>query len=197
MLEGTPLNEEWVSAGAARAGAAETVSAVERAVREHSRLVYRVAWAILRNHHDAEDATQEVFLRVLKLRRELEGVRSPKTWLARIAFRVALDRRPRRREVPIDDGAASPSVASLADPRAGADDLAASAQVQALLGRAIAALPDDLRHAVQLSTLEELNSSEIATLLGIPEGTVRTRLMRARGLLREALSPALGARHEH
>ena len=58
------------------------------------------------------------------------------------------------------------------------------------------ALPADLRHVVQLSTLGELNSSEIATLLGIPEGTVRTRLMRARGLLRTVLAPALGARHD-
>ena len=68
-----------------------------------ARLVYRVAWAILRNHHDAEDVTQEVFLRVLRLRRELEGVRDPKTWLARIAYRVALDRRPRAVQVSLDD----------------------------------------------------------------------------------------------
>lgn len=195
MLEGTLLNEEWVSPDAARAEAGESDSTVERAVREHSRLVYRVAWAILRNHHDAEDVTQEVFLRVLRLRRELAGVRSPKTWLARIAFRVAVDRRPRRRDVSLDDEAASPAVAALRASGAGAEELAASAQVQALLGRAIATLPDDLRHAVQLSTLEELNSTEIAALLGIPEGTVRTRLMRARGLLRESLSPALGGRH--
>ena len=155
-----------------------------------------MAEAILRDHHDAEDVTQEVFLRVLRLRREMEGVKSPKTWLARIAFRVALDRRPRRGRLSLDDESLAADVASLRAAGAGADELAASKQVQELLGRAVAALPPDLRHAVQLSTLEELNSAEISALLGIPEGTVRTRLMRARALLREALAPALGARHD-
>lgn len=190
------MKDRWGPSVAAAADAAEGDSAVERAAREHSRLVYKVAWAILRNHHDAEDVTQECFLRVLRLRRELEGVRDPKTWLARIAYRVALDRRPRAAQVSLDEEVAAPDVAALRAAGAGADELAASSQVQALLGRAISALPPDLRHAVQLSTLEELNSAEISTLLGVPEGTVRTRLMRARGLLREALSPALGARHE-
>lgn len=196
MLEGTTLKDGWAGPGAMNGEAVATGSGVERAAREHSRLVYRVAWAILRNHHDAEDATQEVFLRVLKLRRELDGVRDPKTWLARIAFRVALDRRPRAAQVSLDDEAVAPDVASLRAAGAGADELAASGQVQAVLGRAIEALPPDLRHAVQLSALEELNSAEISALLGIPEGTVRTRLMRARGLLRKALAPILGARHE-
>ncbi len=196
MLEGTTVSDRWGPSGATDADAVEGDSAVERAAREHSRLVYRVAWAILRNHHDAEDVTQEVFLRVLKLRRELEGVRDPKTWLARIAFRVALDRRPRTVQVSLDDEVVAPDAASLRAAGAGADELAASSQVQALLGRAISALPPDLRSAVQLSTLEELNSAEVSALLGIPQGTVRTRLMRARALLREALSPALGVRHE-
>ena len=196
MLEGTTVNDRWVPPGATPADTVEGDSAVEQAAREHSRLVYRVAWAILRDHHDAEDVTQEVFLRVLRLRRELEGVKSPKTWLARIAFRVALDRRPRRGRLSLDDESLAADVASLRAAGAGADELAASKQVQELLGRAVAALPPDLRHAVRLSTLEELNSAEISALLGIPEGTVRTRLMRARALLREALAPALGARHD-
>lgn len=190
------MSEGWASPGALPVEELEGDQAVERAVRDYSRLVFRVAWAVLRNHHDAEDVTQEVFLRVLRLRRELHGVRSPKTWLARIAFRVALDRRPRRAQLSLDDETVSPDVASLQAPGSGADELAASSQVQALLERAIAGLPPDLRHAVQLSTLEELNSAEIATLLGIPEGTVRTRLLRARGLLRRALAPALGVPHE-
>ena len=196
MLEGTILSEGWTSPGPVPAEELAGDPVIERAVREHSRLVYRVAWAVLRNHHDAEDVTQEVFLRVLRLRRELEGVRSPITWLARIAFRVALDRRPSRARVSIDDEVLAPDVASLRASGAGPDELAASGQIQALLEKAIASLPDDLRLAVQLSTLEELNSSEIAVLLGIPDGTVRTRLMRARGLLRQTLAPALGASHD-
>jgi RNA polymerase sigma-70 factor (ECF subfamily) len=196
MLEGQIVSDGWAF-HAAPAG--ETVAGdatLEQAVREHSRLVYRVAFAILRNHQDAEDATQETFLKVLRLRRELEGVRDARTWLARVAFRVAVDRRPRSVPVSLDDESVSPTAASLPSGEAGADEIAASRQIQLLLGSAIAALPADLRHAVQLSTLEELNSSEIAVLLGIPEGTVRTRLMRARRILREGLSPVLGVRHD-
>src|SRR5512135_3035888 len=72
-------------------------------VREHSRLVYRIAYAVLRRHHDAEDATQETFLRVLRYSATLAAVEDPKTWLARIAWRVAVDRNKkhgRQREIP-------------------------------------------------------------------------------------------------
>jgi RNA polymerase sigma-70 factor, ECF subfamily len=70
--------------------------AIEAAVREHARLVYRIAYSVLRNHHDAEDATQETFVRVLRYGRKLEGVEDPKTWLAKIAWRVAVERSRRR-----------------------------------------------------------------------------------------------------
>jgi RNA polymerase sigma-70 factor (ECF subfamily) len=196
MLEGQTVSDGWAFQEAPAGEAVAGDAALEQAVREHSRFVYRVAFAILRNHQDAEDATQETFLRVLRLRRELEGVRDAKAWLARVAFRVAVDRRPRGVPVSLDDESVSPTAASLPSGGAGADEIAASRQIQILLGSAIAALPADLRHAVQLSTLEELNSPEIAVLLGIPEGTVRTRLMRARQVLRESLSPVLGVRHD-
>jgi RNA polymerase sigma-70 factor, ECF subfamily len=60
---------------------------LENAVREHARMVYRIAYSVLRNHHDAEDATQETFVRVLRYKRKLEGIEDPKTWLAKIAWR--------------------------------------------------------------------------------------------------------------
>src|SRR5580658_8072332 len=88
-------------------GRVETNNAVlEALIREHSRLVYRIAYAVLRRHHDAEDATQETFLRVLRYSRKLAGVADHKTWLARIAWRVAVERnkqRGRKREMPLDD----------------------------------------------------------------------------------------------
>lgn len=139
--------------------------------------------------------TQEVFLGVLRLRCELAGVKSPGTWLSRIAYRVALARRPRRPLLSLDGATGGASVASLPSPGSGADELASSSQAQRLLGEAIAGLPDDLRHVIQLSTVEELNSAEIAILLGAPEGTVRTRPVRARQVLRETLSPLLGVRN--
>ena len=162
--------------------------AMERAVREHAALVYRVARAVLRDHHDAEDAAQDVFLRVLRLRRGLDGVANTRTWFARIAFRVALDRRRRPGLLSLDDAGAD----ALRSDEAAADDVAAARQVRALVASKVADLPGDLRHAVRLSTVAELSSPEIAALLGIPEGTVRTRLMRARRILRVALAAAMG-----
>ena len=79
---------------------------LEALVQQHSRLVYRIAYAVLRRHHDAEDATQETFMRVLRYSSKLSRVENPKTWLARIAWRVAVERGKQRRwdrETPLDD----------------------------------------------------------------------------------------------
>src|SRR5262245_49972394 len=70
---------------------------LESLVREHAGLVFRVAYSVLRDHHDAEDAAQETFLRVLRHRSELGGIREPRAWLARIAFRIALNKYRSRR----------------------------------------------------------------------------------------------------
>lgn len=70
--------------------------ALEAAVREHARLVYRIAYSVSRNHHDAEDATQETFLRILRYRRKLQGIDDPKMWIARIAWRVAVGQEKKR-----------------------------------------------------------------------------------------------------
>src|SRR5277367_6005283 len=66
---------------------------LETAVRDHARLVYRIAYSVLRNPADAEDATQETFLRVLRYGKKMSGIDDQKAWLARIAWRVAVDRR--------------------------------------------------------------------------------------------------------
>src|SRR5713101_2191615 len=79
---------------------------LEGLVRQHSRLVYRIAYAVLRSHHDAEDATQETFMRVLRYSSKLASVDDHRTWLARIAWRVAVDRskqRGRKREVALEN----------------------------------------------------------------------------------------------
>lgn len=66
---------------------------LERIIGEHAQLVFRIAYSVLRNHHDAEDATQETFLRVLRFRSKLAAVKDSKAWLARIAWRVAIGRK--------------------------------------------------------------------------------------------------------
>ncbi len=161
----------------------------EGIVREHARFVYRVAYSVLRNHHDAEDAAQETFLRFLRNRKKWAEIRDWRAWLARTAWRVALDRRKTTREVALDEVAEA--VLELRDRGAGAEEIAATEEMTALLGRLIASLPPDLRDAMTLSMAEELTSAEVAEILGIPEGSVRTRLFRAREILREKLSNLL------
>lgn len=161
----------------------------EGIVRDNARFVYKVVYSVLRNHHDAEDAAQETFLRFLRNRKKWAEIRDRRAWLARTAWRVALDRRRPSPEIALDDMAEA--MLELRDRGAGADEIAATEQMAALLGRLIASLPQDLRDAMTLSTVEELTSVEMAEVLGIPEGSVRTRLFRAREILREKLSNLL------
>jgi len=171
---------------------------VEGLVTEHARTVFRIAYSILRNHHDAEDAVQECFLKVVKHQDRLGKVRNPKTWLARVAWTTALDKR-RRSPAPAsldDDGTlGKPALESLADPAPAADVQLAGHQMMGLLQKLIAALPDELRQPLELSTVEELNSAEIAEIMEIPEGSVRTRLFRARKLLKEKMVFQLEVNH--
>src|SRR5438128_10310977 len=96
--------------------------AIEAAVREHARLVYRIVYSVLRNHHDAEDATQETFVRVLRYRRKLQGVQDPKTWLARIAWRVAIERGKRRPEISLSETETAKAVSKLRSQLASAEE---------------------------------------------------------------------------
>jgi len=161
---------------------------LEALVRQHSRLVYRIAYAVLRSHHDAEDATQETFLRVLRHSRNLGGVEDYKTWLARIAWRVAVDRskqRGKKREIGLEDP--EKPLAEAASPDSPADEAVQGVQVGAVLQRFIAALPEKLRKPLVLSTIEEMSPREVAATLGINEAAVRSRVFRARQILREKL----------
>jgi RNA polymerase sigma-70 factor (ECF subfamily) len=162
---------------------------LENLVRQHSRLVYRIAYAALRSHHDAEDATQETFLRVLRYSRKLATVDDPKTWLARIAWRVAVDRskqRGRKQEVPIEDPEKRVAEVPSADARA--DDAMHGYQVGALIERLIAALPEKLREPLTLSAIDEMSPREVAATLGINEAAVRARVFRARRILKAKLA---------
>jgi RNA polymerase sigma-70 factor, ECF subfamily len=157
-------------------------------VREHSRLVYRIAYAVLRRHHDAEDATQETFVRVLRYSSKLAEVSDARTWLSRIAWRVAVDRSKLRgwtREVPLD--APEKPVLELASSEASADESVQEAQLSAALEKLIQALPRKLREPLILSTIEEMSPREVAATLNVNEAAVRSRVFRARQILREKL----------
>ena len=165
---------------------------LESLVREQARFVYRVCYSVLRHHHDAEDAAQETFVRVWRQRRKLADIRELRGWLARIAWRVSLDRRRTKPEMSLEDTAQA--VTAMRAAGANAEQLAAENQMTALLERLIASLPRELREPLVLSTIEQMTAADIAAALEIPEASVRTRVFRARQLLRDKLDSALGGR---
>ena len=154
-------------------------------VERQARFVFRVAYAVVRNVHDAEDVVQETFLKLYK-GRGWEGMVDERAFLARTAWRMAVNRRAKARA----DLTEVDPVAEGRDP----EQAAITADWNATVHRLMDALPEELRLPLALSTVEEMNSREIGEVMGIPEGTVRTRLMRAREILREKLG-ALGARN--
>ena len=112
-----------------------------------------------------------------------------KTWLARIAWRVAVDHAKqggRKREIPLENP--EKPFEELASPEARADDALHGTRVGALLERMIAALPKKLREPLILSTVEEMSPREVAAALGINEAAVRSRVVRARQILRAKLA---------
>lgn len=160
-------------------------SEMEALVREHLRLVYRISFAVLRNRHDAEDATQETFLRALKYGSNFSRIREPRSWLAKVAWRVAIAHRKKSPELPLGDPANFHR--ELVAPGRRADDLLADAQGLELLERQIARLPDELREAITLCSLEEVSATEVAQILGVSDAVVRSRVFRAKQILRERL----------
>jgi RNA polymerase sigma factor (sigma-70 family) len=165
-------------------------------VREHSARVYRLAYRLTGNQHDAEDLTQDVFIRVF---RSLSTY-TPGTfegWLHRITTNLFLDMVRRRQRIRFDalaDDAAERLSGREPAPDRLLDDQEFDFDVQAALD----ALPPDFRAAVVLCDIEGLSYEEIAATLGVKLGTVRSRIHRGRAQLRAALehrapgSPARG-----
>jgi RNA polymerase sigma-70 factor (ECF subfamily) len=189
MIEGRRvLAREAILSGAVTAERSRD-EILEALVREHSRLVYRIAYAVLRRHHEAEDATQETFLRVVRYNSRLAEVEDPKTWLARIAWRVAVEfgrRNARKQEIPLEDP--DKPMQEVISPDASADQTIQGTQVGAVLEKLIAALPEKLRAPLILSVIEEMSPREIAATLEINEAAVRSRVFRARQILKEKLA---------
>ncbi|MFP5227437.1 MAG: RNA polymerase sigma factor [Acidobacteriota bacterium] len=159
-------------------------------VERQWKFAYRVAWAVLRNAHDAEDAAQEAFLKIWRAR-AWRGLREEKAYVARIAWRAAVDNSSSRqsRLRRLSDHESQPDgagIEQIADSALSPEELAAAGDWEAAVHRLIDSLPEDLRQVLALSA--EMNSREIASAMGIAEGTVRTRLMRARGMLREKIA---------
>ena len=151
-------------------------------VSQYAGTLYRVAFSVLRNPSDAEDAVQEAFLRVLRHRDTLGEVRDNRVWLIRIVWNIVLDRKRRAKTRPETD-----DVSELARvlPAAGlsAEQIASAAQHHAHVLSCMEQLPVKEREVLMLSAFEELSSVEIASILDITESSVRSRLFRARNIM--------------
>ena len=157
----------------------------DEVVRTHSARVYRLAYRLTGNPHDAEDLTQEVFVRVFRsLSRYTPG--TFEGWLHRITTNLFLDLVRRRARIRFDalPDDAERLVSGDRGPAQLYDDTHFDHDVQAALD----ALPPDFRAAVVLCDLEGLSYEEIAATLGIKIGTVRSRIHRGRSQLRAALA---------
>jgi RNA polymerase sigma-70 factor, ECF subfamily len=160
--------------------------AFEPLMRRHNRRVFRAARAILRNDDEAEDAMQEAYVSAFAHLAAFDGRAKFSTWLVKIAVHEALRRRRRGdRFAPFDEADFEEKpMATTKSPEAAAND----AELRVLIEHAVDALPVAFRTVFVLRAVEELTVSETAAALDIPEETVRTRLHRARGLLREGLT---------
>src|SRR3954451_223178 len=158
----------------------------EQIVEDHSARVYRLAYRLTGNPHDAEDLTQEVFVRVF---RSLHTY-TPGTfegWLHRITTNLFLDQARRKSRIRFD---ALPEDADnrLPSPVATPDVAYLNQMFDADIEAALAELPPDFRAAVVLCDVEGLSYDEIADVLGVKMGTVRSRIHRGRSMLRKALA---------
>ena len=160
-------------------------------VQRQSRFVFRVAYAVLLNVADAEDVVQETFLKLYR-NRGWQKIENERAFLARVVWRIAVDRRPRAAESAKSAYADADDLPDAPSPQPGPEQILLAADRHTIVHSMIDALPEQLRLPLVLSAYDELNSREIGRVMGIPEGTVRTRLQRARQLLRQKL----GAREE-
>jgi RNA polymerase sigma-70 factor, ECF subfamily len=161
----------------------------EARLADSSRLAFRVAFSVLRQREDAEDVAQEAFAKAYRSFKQLRDRTRFRAWLVRMTWRMALDRqranrRRSVRELPAIDvgGEASPQT------RLDAADVIAARERAGHLWTAIDALPEKLRLVVVLAGIEGHDMREVSALLGVPEGTVKSRLFLARRQLKERLS---------
>jgi RNA polymerase sigma-70 factor (ECF subfamily) len=154
-------------------------------VRLHSARVYRLAYRLTGDRYDAEDLTQDVFIRVFNsLDRYTPG--SFEGWLHRITTNLFLDKARRRTRIRFDGfgDRAERLIGELPSPEDVLSDGSFDADIEAALG----SLPKEFRAAVVLCDVEGLSYEEIADLLGVKLGTVRSRIHRGRRMLRRALA---------
>ncbi len=175
------------------------LGAFESLIRRHEARVFRLLMRMLRDRQDAEDVTQEVFLSLHRHGHRFRGESRFSTFIYRVAANAALNRRrtlgrknARIRQLKVRHAAGDDLPSSPRDP----ESATSGAETQVLVQEALLRIPPDLRIAIVLYDIEGLSYREVSTVLNIPEGTVKSRIHRARGALRERLRGFVGTRHE-
>ncbi len=158
-------------------------------IRTYTPLVYRIAYRMLRDRGEAEDASQEVFMRVCRSITSHDPTRPLSPWLARICYRICLKRLSTAGQAALKERALDeedlPDEEKDLSPERRADEKQVSAQIDHALNR----LPAQDRALIVMRYREGFTDTEIAEATRMPVGTVKTRLHRARGKLRRFLAP--------
>jgi len=151
-------------------------------VTEYQQKVYATALSVMGNEADALDASQEAFIRIYKSISKFRGDSSLSTWIYRVTTNICLDmlrKQGRVKTVNIDETAELTATDSFSSP----EEHLVSEERKAAVKRALALLPADLKTAFVLRDVDGLSYSEIAEVLSVPEGTVKSRIARARAAL--------------
>jgi len=172
----------------------DEIAAFEALVVRYGQRVYTMAYRLAGNDADAKDLAQEAFLRVFRALRSIDPSSHLDSWLYRIVTNLFIDmlrRRPRVRieslDEPVRTQRGGDVVREIADDRAGTEADVVDAQMELEIQHALVALHPDLRAVVVLSDIEGYAYEEIAETLGVPVGTVKSRLHRARKTLQARL----------
>jgi RNA polymerase sigma-70 factor (ECF subfamily) len=164
------------------------MEAFEELVNRHRAVVYRLARTITGNHHDADDAAQETFMRVFRALSSYDPNRPFRPWLKRITYNTSLNvlrsLKTRSRET------ASENLPELADPSPGPGSSLQSGQTVKKIDEALHNMPGELRTTLLLRAVDGMSYKEIAAATGVRIGTVMSRLSRARERVHEVLEPA-------
>lgn len=172
----------------ARVVAGDT-AAFELLMRRHNQRVFRATRAVLRNDDEAEDAMQAAYLAAFTHLKDFAGRSAFSTWLTRIAIHEAFAKlRKAKRTASLDDETLEEE--EMAHDRS-PEEAASDVELRGLLEEAVDSLPLAFRTVFVMRAVEDMSAVDVAGALGIPEETVRTRLHRARGLLRDRLAKKL------
>jgi RNA polymerase sigma-70 factor (ECF subfamily) len=179
-----------------RLAAARDESAIRSIMKANNQRLYRLARSILRHDTEAEDVVQETYIRLFTHLGEFRGESSLSTWLSRIAINEALGRVRKRRSVALTEQAETASASIIPFPlTAAADDperTMAQREIQKVVERSIDELPDTFRTVLVARVMEGMTVEATAELLDLNVVTVKTRLHRARKLLRDSVERQIG-----